>query len=199
MIDLTGIFTPVTEWVWTDWCHLTNGANYIIARSLCYDVKKQIFGLPVPPEGPFNAPLDAYFRDYAKEAKVLVNGQLTDKGMHILKGYPGQELLTVPAAQETKAPGVTLEMEAVAPVSRLRIVWGDKESVPKHWRIEFSQDAANWTTWITEADVHTDSYDQWPGFECYAGTETPTKFVRYVQTGEDQAQEIKLRQISLFR
>jgi len=32
--DLTSIFGKVNAWVWTDWCHLTNGANYIIAKEL---------------------------------------------------------------------------------------------------------------------------------------------------------------------
>jgi hypothetical protein len=199
VIDLTGIFTPVTEWVWTDWCHLTNGANYIIARALWYNVKKQAFGLTVPSEGPFDGPLDSYFRDYAKEAKVLVNGQFTDRGLHILKGYPGPELLAVPAAEQTKAPGVALDLESEVPVSRLRIVWGDKESVPTHWRIDISADGTNWTPWITESAITTDSYDQWPGFEYYAPSDATARYVRYVQTDEDQAREIKLRQISLFR
>lgn len=199
VIDLTGIFTPVTQWVWTDWCHLTNGANYIIARDLFFEVRKRVFDLPMPPGGPFNGPLDSYFIDYAKEAKVLVNGQPTDKGLHILKGYPSQQLLTVPADQQSKDPGVTIDMGSVVPVSRLRIVWGDKESLPKHWKIEFSDDGQKWTTWVSESNVHVDGYDQWPGFEYYAPIDTPARYVRYVQTEDDQAKEIKLRQISLFR
>jgi hypothetical protein len=199
VVDLTTIFTPVTEWVWTDWCHLTNGANYIMARALAYEVKKRVFGLPVPRGGPFDGPLDSYFRDYAKDARVYVNGQVTDRGLHILKGYPDQEALDVPPAQKDREAGVMMDLGEVVPVSRLRIVWGGKESAPRDWAMEFSEDGKQWTTWAKFTDVKPDSYDQWPGFEYYAASESPARYVRYVQAGPDAGKEIRLRQISLFR
>jgi hypothetical protein len=199
VVDLTTIFTPVTEWVWTDWCHLTNGANYIIARALAYEVKKKALGLPVPPGGPFDGPLDSYFRDYSTNALVYVNGQKTDSGQHILKGYPGQEVLDVPAGQKADTPGVTLDLGSVVPVSRLRVVWGGKGSVPREWAVDFSEDGKDWKTWAKFSDAKPDPYDQWPGFEYYAASETPARYVRYVQSGPDAGKEIHLRQISLFR
>ncbi len=43
VVDLTGIFDNVSEWVFTDWCHLTNGGNYIIAKELVNQVKTRVF------------------------------------------------------------------------------------------------------------------------------------------------------------
>ncbi|MBI5569494.1 MAG: discoidin domain-containing protein [Desulfomonile tiedjei] len=199
IVDLTDIFHPVTEWVWTDWCHLTNGANYIIARQLVYEIKKRCFNLPVPPNGPFDAPLDSYFQDYAKKSKVLVDGKATDSGLHILKGYPGQEVLDVSSEQQGQQPGVVLDMGAVAPVSRLRIVWADEKSVPGEWRADFSEDGKDWKTWLKQSETKTDPYDQWPGLEYYAASESPARYVRYEPTGGDKGKPIRLRQISLFR
>ena len=47
VVDLTGIFDNVSEWVFTDWCHVTNGGNYILAKELVNQVKQRIFQLPL--------------------------------------------------------------------------------------------------------------------------------------------------------
>ena len=93
VVDLTGIYDDVTEWVFTDWCHLTNGANYIMAKKLAKQVKTQVFGLTPEKDDLLATPKNTYFRDYAKNAKVLINDKPTDSGLHILKGYPGPQLL----------------------------------------------------------------------------------------------------------
>ena len=72
VVDFTGIFDDVTGWVFTDWCHLTNGANYLMAKALVNEVKTRVFKLELLPSDRIESPPDSYFTDYARKAKVLV-------------------------------------------------------------------------------------------------------------------------------
>ncbi|MCL5123035.1 MAG: discoidin domain-containing protein [Deltaproteobacteria bacterium] len=194
VVDMTRIFDNTHEWVFTDWCHVTNGANFVIAKALVNEVKQQIFGLPLNKYDKLQNPPDSYFADYSKEAKVLVDNKARDDGLEILKGYPGQKGLEIPLS---KPSDVILDLEKVVPVSRLRIVWGSKDTVPKSWKIDISEDGQNWKNWLKVGETKTDHYDQWPGFEYYAGAESPARYVRYSQ--DNTGKEIYLRQLSLFR
>lgn len=195
IIDLTKLFDTTNEWVFTDWCHLTNGANFIVAKALVAEVKQMVFGLKLKPFDELQQPIDSYFTDYAKNAKVMVNGKPTDAGLNLLMGYPSQTALDV------KIPGekveLTLDLEKTVPVSRLRIVWGSEKATPDKWKMEVSSDGANWFPWINMENNVTDNFDKWPGFEYYADKETNARFVRYTQGSNPD--EISLRQISLFR
>ncbi len=199
VVDLTGIYDDVTEWVFTDWCHLTNGANYIMAKELANRVKIQVFGLTPPADDSTGNAKNSYFQDYAKNAKVLISGKPVDSGLAILKGYPGTQLLEVPQDGAGGAPRLMLDLGAVVPLSRLRIVWGDKKSVPENWQVELSEDGQNWKPWLTVNKTRADSYDQWPGFEYYSSQETPARYLRYLPSGEDASAPIRLRQLSVFR
>ncbi|MGC8660414.1 MAG: discoidin domain-containing protein [Desulfomonilaceae bacterium] len=194
VVDLTRLFDNTHEWVFTDWCHITNGANFVVAKALFNEVKQRIFGLPLNKYDKLENPPDSYFVDYSKEAKVLVDNKANDNGLEILKGYPGPKGLEIP---EGKTSHIILDLEKVVPVSRLRIVWGGKESVPKSWKIDVSEDGQNWKNWLNVTETKTDNYDQWPGFEYYAGAESSARYVRYSQ--DDTGKEIYLRQLSLFR
>jgi hypothetical protein len=197
--DLTGIFDKVNEWVWTDWCHLTNGANYVVAKELVNQAKVRVFGLPLTEGDTLHNPSDEYFRDYAKQAMVLVNDRRTDEGQHILKGYPGDKQLDVVPAESGRPASVVLDLGSVVPISRLRIVWGDEQSVPGAWRIEVSEDGKTWKEWLIVSQAKTDSYDQWPGYEYYSFGDVSGRFVRYSPTGDATGKPIRLRQLSLFR
>lgn len=198
-VDLTGIFDDVTGWVFTDWCHMTNGANYIISKKLVNQVKVKVFGLPLLRDDPLRPPLDSYMVDYAKDATVLVDGRPTDQGMRILKGYPGPEMLEVTAkGGSDQHSGLVLDLGQVLPLSRLRIVWADEQSVPKCWKLDVSEDGRNWKEWLNVNETRTDRYDQWPGFEYYSFEETPARFVRY-KPSEAKDGKIRLRQVSFFR
>ena len=196
VVDLSTIFDSTNEWVFTDWCHLTNGANFIIAKALVAKIKKQVFGLPLKPFDELQEPYDSYFADYSKNAKVFVEGKPTDAGLNILKGYPSENGLEVKSTSTTKAD-VSLDLGEILPISRLRIVWGSKSTAPQKWKIEVSKDGSNWAPWLNVEDNVADGFDQWPGFEYYADRETMARFVKYTQpSGPD---EISLKQISLFR
>ncbi len=199
VLDMTEIFDNVNEWVFTDWCHLTNGANYLMAKRLANEVKTRLLGLELLPSDRLNEPLDLYFRDYAKKAKVLVKGAPTDEGMHILKGYPGEKLLDVKPSEGNRPPKVTLDFGEVLPISRLRIVWADEKAVPQSWKIKLSEDGETWTDWLSVDDTKTDRFDKWPGYEYYAPEETEARYARYVPEGAAADRPIRLRQVSLFR
>ncbi len=199
VVDLTGIYDDVTEWVFTDWCHLTNGANYILAKELANRVKTQVLGLPLLTDDPIENRKNTYFEDYAKNATVLINNKATDRGLHILKGYPGTELLEIPQSGAGGAARPMLDLGEVVPISRLRIVWGDEKSVPENWQVELSEDGKDWKPWLNVNKTTADSYDQWPGFEYYSSQETPARYVRYVPSGDGAGEPIRLRQLSLFR
>jgi hypothetical protein len=194
VVDLTSIFDNTKEWVFTDWCHLTNGANYVMAKALVNEVKQRIFGLPLSDFDKLHLPLDSYFVDYSKEAKVLVSGEPRNDGLNILKGYPGPKGLQIPGAVDA---AVVLDLGKVFPVSRLRIVWGNEQTVPEAWKIDISEDGQNWKKWLTVDKTRTDPYDQWPGFEYYAAGETPARYMRYSQSPAEK--EIYLRQLSVFK
>jgi hypothetical protein len=197
--DLTGIFEKVNEWVWTDWCHLTNGANYVVAKELVNRAKVRVFGLALTEGDKLHNPQDAYFRDYAKQALVLVNDRRTDEGQHILKGYPGEQQLDVVPAEPGRPVSLVLDLGAVLPISRLRIVWADEQSVPSAWRIEVSEDGKTWKEWLVVSQAKTDSYDQWPGYEYYSFGDVSGRFVRYSPTGDAAGKPVRLLQLSLFR
>ncbi len=199
VVDLTRIYDSVTRWVWTDWCHLTNGANFILAKALVDEVKTRVFALPLKPHDSLHNPMDPYFDDYAQKAKLLVDNQPTDSGLHILKGYPGPELLEVTPDSGGKMPSVVMDVGSVMPLSRLRIVWADAKSVPQSWALEASEDGKTWKQWLAVEKTETDSFDQWPGFEYYAPEETPARYVRYTPRGDAANQPVRLRQLSLFR
>jgi hypothetical protein len=199
VVDLTGLFDNVAEWVFTDWCHLTNGANYLLAKALVNEIKTRVFHLPLLRSDVIQEPVDSYFKDYAKAATVLVDGKPTDTGLHILKGYPGQDLLAVAANPEHNTPGVVLDLGSVMPISRMRIVWGDEKSVPKQWQLDISKDGKEWRTWVEAGNTQTDHFDQWPGFEYYAPEESQARFVKYVPMEETASGSVRLRQLSVYR
>lgn len=192
VVDLTGLFDNVNDWVFTDWCHLTNGANYLLAKALTDEVKARVFGLPLLPAHVIQSPVDSYLKDYAEGSTVFIDGQPSNHGLRILKGYPGADLFEVKGN-----PGeVVLDFGSARPISRMRIVWGDKGSVPGEWRLDISDDAQKWTTWLQVSETQTDAFDQWPGYEYYAASEVPARFVRYVDKSD---KPVRLRQLSLYR
>jgi hypothetical protein len=199
VLDLTGIFDDVHAWVFTDWCHLTNGANYILAKALVNEIKTRVLGLPLLPDDKIKEPKDSYFTDYAKEAIVTVDGKQAESGVRILKGYPGPELFEVKKTDGKQVPPVIMDIGKVVPVSRLRIVWGDAASVPQSWQLELSMDGETWESWLKIEKTQPDGFDQWPGYEYYAAEETDARYARYKPLGEATSEPIKLRQLSLYR
>ena len=52
VVDFSRYFDDVSQWVFADWCHLTAGANYLLAKELANRIKKNVLGQPLT-EGDF--------------------------------------------------------------------------------------------------------------------------------------------------
>jgi hypothetical protein len=196
-LDLTGCFDNVNEWVFTDWCHVTNGANYIMGKLLANEVKTRILGLDPLPSDELDKDIDSYFKDFSKDAKVLVNHAPSNEGLRILKGYPGEEVFEV--EKGSSPASLTLDLGEVKPVSRMRIVWADKESAPDRWALETSIDGHDWSGWIEEQDAQTDRFDKWPGYEKYTPEVESARYVRYIELDGGDKRAVRLRQLSVYR
>ncbi len=200
LVDFCNYFDDVSEWVFTDWCHLTAGANYLTAKELANLVKEQIFGRPLT-KGDLIDNKNSFFWDFAASGKVLY-APTPDKPengpKNMLSGYPGRALYSsvVPSGEERAE--VVLDVGHVYPMSRVRLVWGDRESVPEKWTVEVSTDREAWQTLVEAVKKQTDDYSQWPGFEYVAAEPLPARYVRYRPLDEKKG-PIKLRCWNLHR
>lgn len=181
LVDFCNYFDDVSEWVFTDWCHLTAGANYLTAKELANLVKEQIFRRPLT-KGDLIDNKNSFFWDFAASAKVLY-APPPDKPengtKNMLSGYPGQKVYSsiVPSGEERSE--VVLDVGHVYPMSRVGLVWADRESVPEKWTVEVSADRNTWQTLVEATDKQMDNYSQWPGFEYVAAEPLEGRYVRY--------------------
>jgi hypothetical protein len=198
--DFSDYFDDVSEWVFTDWCHLTAGANYLIAKELSNLVKQHIFGRSLTP-GDRLEDKDSFFWDLAASGTVAYAPppDLPDNGpKNMFSGYPGELLYSSrPLAPEDRFE-VVLDLGRTFPVSRLRLVWADEASVPEQWAVEASQDEKNWQLLVQGGQKQTDSFSKWPGFEYYGAEPVQARFLRYRPTAKGQ-RVIKLRLWSVSR
>lgn len=200
LVDFSDYFDDVTEWVFTDWCHLTVGANYLVAKELANLVKEQYFKQPLT-KGDLVDNKNSFFWDFAASARVLYapppdspkNGP---KNMQA--GYPGDAMYASVAPTGDQKAEIVLDVGRVYPMSRMRLVWADEQSVPEKWVMEVSTDQQTWRTFVEATGKQTDNYSRWPGFEYYAAEPLPARFIRYRPLGEDK-EPIKLRCWNLYR
>jgi hypothetical protein len=199
LVDFSSYFDDVSEWVFTDWCHLTSGANYVIAKELANLVKESFFGQPLG-KGDAIDDKNGLFWDLAASSSVLRASRPDSPKngpKNILAGYPG-------AAVYSSAPGqgepleVVLDMGQAHPVSRTRLVWADEESVPEKWTVEVSGDGTDWRPLVVAAKVQLDSFSRWPGFEYYAAEPVRGRYLRYKPMDDNEA-PIRLRCWNVFR
>ncbi len=69
LVDFSRYFDDVSQWVFLDWCHLTAGANYLIAKELSTLIKERLFQQPLT-EGDRLGAKDSYFYVFATSAEV---------------------------------------------------------------------------------------------------------------------------------
>lgn len=199
LVDFSTYFDDVSEWVFTDWCHLTAGANYIIAKELANLVKEHLFGQPLA-QGESVQHKDGLFWDLAASATVLSapRPDSPENGpRNMLTGYPSAAMYS--SAPFGDEPGeVVLDLMQTHPVSRTRLVWADESSVPEKWTIDVSEDGTTWKTLVAAGKDQLDSYSLWPGFEYYAAEPTMGRYVRFRAEGGRNA-PIRLRSWNIFR
>lgn len=198
--DFSDYFDDVSEWVFTDWCHLTAGANYLVAKELSNLVKQHILGRSLS-DGDRVVEKDSHFWDLAASATVAYApaADLPDNGpKNMFSGYPGELLYSSrPLAPEEKLE-VVLDLGRTFPVSRVRLVWADDTSVPEEWAVEASTDEKNWQPVARGDRKQTDRFSRWPGFEYYGAEPVEARFLRYRPMTKGQ-RVIKLRSWSVFR
>lgn len=200
LVDFSGYFDDVSEWVFTDWCHLTGGANFLIAKELSNRVKEHFLGKALGP-GDSTKNKDSFFVDLVVAGSVIKAPPAVDTRSGVenfQKGYPRQESYVSTELSKTEIPEIVLDLKQTHPVSRLRIVWGDEQSTPEEWVTEVSTDGKEWKPFCSGSKKTVDYYSWWPGYEYYGSSPVQARFVRYRQTKMSEP-VIKLRVWNLFR
>ncbi len=200
LVDFSNYFDDVSEWVFTDWCHLTAGANYLIAKELANVVKERLFQSELS-AGDRIGNRDTYFWDLAASSKVSYAppADSAENGpRNMLLGYPRESVYSSQVLPPEERLEVVLDLNQQCPVSRLRLVWADEESVPEEWVFETSVDGEKWDILIQGTKNQMDSYSRWPGFEYYAAEPVQARYARY-RPVKVQQRSIRLRSWNIFR
>jgi hypothetical protein len=199
LVNFLEYFDDVSEWVFTDWCHLTSGANYLLAKELSNLVKEHILGRKLD-KGDQIEDKESFFWDLAAGGKIVYAPPAegtTNVPQNVLSGYPRESLYSSAAAAPGEKLEMILDLGMEHPVSRLRLVWGDGGSVPNAWSMEVSTDGNDWQP-FARGDGKTDNFARWPGYEYYAPQPVAARYLRY-RPGDDGPRSIKLRQWSVYR
>ncbi len=200
LVDFSEYFDDVSEWVFTDWCHLTAGANYLLAKELSNLVKEHILGQALTPADQISRK-DEYFWDLAASGRIVYAPEPKAPQYHvrhILAGYPGEGLYLSKDLGPSDRAELILDMGEARQVSRLRIVWGDESSAPSVWEVDISADQEAWQPFVRGSSAEVDHYSRWPGFEYYAPTPMTGRYLRYRPLG-DSVRVIALRSWSVYR
>ncbi len=199
LADFSDYFDDTSEWVFSDWCHLTAGANYLIAKELANLIKENFFKRPLT-EADKITHKDSFFWNPAVVANVEYAPPADDPAndpKNILIGYPGPTRYSSKEVPEGERLEIVLDLGREFILSRLRLVW-DHDSVPKEWAVDVSSDGQNWNPWVKGDDKELDDFSWWPGYEYYGAEAIQARFLRYkpIKTTESR---IRLRSWSVYR
>jgi len=200
LVDFSEYFDDVPEWVFTDWCHLTAGANYLVAKELANLIKENFLGQPLG-RGDAIEKKEEHFWDLAASATVVyapAPDSMETGPEKMLAGYPGEELYSSGLRNPDDRGEVVLDLGGPKQISRMRLVWGDQGSTPGRWAVEVSTDQQVWRPFVELTNQSTDNYSRWPGFEHYAAEPVEARYLRYKPLGSGP-QAIRLRLWSVFR
>lgn len=200
LVDFSDYFDDVTEWVFTDWCHLTPGANFLLAKELANLVKEHIFARPLDETDKVKEK-DSFFWDLAASGtvKYAPAPDSSDMGSeNVIRGYPGEVLFSARSVNADQPLEMIFDFGEPHVMSRIRVVWADEASVPHEWEMETSLDEKEWEPFVRATSQQTDSFSRWPGFEYYAAKPVQARFVRYKPTRVAE-RSIRLRSLSVYR
>ncbi len=186
LVDFSDYFDDVSEWVFTDWCHLTAGANYLLAKELANLIKEHLLGRQLS-SGDQTAQKNSFFWDLAASGRIIHAPDPKDSEhnvRHILAGYPGEAQYMSKTLGPSDRREVILDLGEVREVSRVRIVWGDKATTPQSWELDISMDEKDWKPFVKGQSSDLDGYSRWPGFEHYAAAPSSGRYMRYRPTGD---------------
>ena len=200
IIDFSHYFDDTSQWVFTDWCHVTAGANYLMAKEYANVIKQYFFNKPLT-DGDLIDSKDSFFAMPATGANIVYAPEPMDwqhVPQNMLRGYPG------PASYTSKEVGpegkleVVLDLNATYKLSRLRLVWNDESSVPAEWAVDISLDGNDWTVWVEGGNKDLDNYSWWPGYEYFGSAPVQARFVRY-RPVKTENRSIGLRSWNVYR
>ena len=200
LLDFSQYFDSTSEWVFSDWCHLTAGANYLIAKQLTNTIKEQIFNKPLT-EGDRIDDISSFFWSLTVTAKVLYAPSPDNEKngvANILSGYPNRSEYLSKTPDPGSRQEIVLDLNRVFEISRARIVWSDRESVPKQWELDISTDNENWEPWIKGDNKQLDNFSLWPGYEYYGSSYVKARYLKYMPI-DGANNPIRLRSLSVSR
>lgn len=199
-INFVDYFNDTHQWVFTDWCHLTAGANYLIGKEIANQIREHYFRQTLTEMDQVREK-DLYFINFARSARV-VSAPEPDGDSNpvdsILRDYPGEESycsVEVPLEQNLE---LVLDLGQVVEISRMRIFWGDELSVPTKWQVEVSEDGVSWNSWIDGSDSLIDGLSMWPALDYYGAKPQNSRFVRY-KSLDPKVRKLLLKSVSLYR
>jgi len=199
LADFSGYFDDVSEWVFTDWCHLTSGANYLIAKELANLIKEHFFQKPLTTGDKIDYK-NSFLWNIAMTANVIY-APTPDKPenaiQNILDGYPGIPVYTSKEVPPGEKLELVLDLGHDFMLSRFRMVW-DEASVPEEWSVDVSLDGENWNLWIKGDNKDLDNFSWWPGYEYYGAEPIHARYLRYRPLKTDK-RHIRLRALSVSR
>jgi hypothetical protein len=179
--DLSEYFDDTSEWVFTDWCHLTAGANYLLAKELGNLIKQHFFKMPLT-DGDKVESKDSFFRNPTANAKIVYTPppENPEKGpQNFLTGYPGAVAYSSRKVSADERLEIVLDLGKIFTLGRLRLVWEDDSSVPSEWVVDVSRDGATWKEWVRGSDKELDTLSWWPGYEYYGTEPVHAQYLRY--------------------
>ncbi len=200
LVDFSDYFDSTSVWVFTDWCHLTAGANYLIAKQLSNVIKNAIFKRPLT-EGDKIDDISSFFWSLTVTSNVLYAPEPDNEKngiANILTGYPSYTLYSSKPFEAGARQDITLDLEEEFKMSRMKIVWGDKDSVPEKWAVDISTDNENWVPWINGDNKSLDNFSLWPAYEYYGAEPVEGRYLRYRPIDNDN-RPIRLRSLSAYR
>jgi len=199
MADFSEYFDDTSEWVFTDWCHLTAGANYLIAKELANIIKEHFLQKTLS-KGDAIEEKNSFFWNPAVKAGVVYAPPADgpDNGtVNMLTGYPH----ALPYRSKEVAAGerleIVLDLGREFTLSRMRLVWDD-DSVPDEWAMDISPDGENWKSWIQGTNQELDDFSVWPGYEFYGSEPVQARYLRYRPLKTDD-RSIKIRSLNVYR
>ena len=200
LVDFSDYFDSTSEWVFTDWCHLTAGANYLIAKQLSNVIKSAIFNRPLT-DGDKVDDISSFFWSLTVTSNVLYAPESdNDKNgvANILTGYPSYTLYSSKSFEDGARQDITLDLQEEFKMSRMKIVWGDKDSVPEKWAVDISTDNESWVPWINGDNKSLDNFSLWPAYEYYGAEPVEARYLRY-RPIDNENRPIRLRSLSAYR
>jgi hypothetical protein len=200
LVDFSKYFDDTAQWVFTDWCHVTAGANYLMAKELANVIKEHFLHVSLG-QGDKIDSKDSFFAVPSMSAKVVnapdaIDGNNNPQNM--LRGYPGPESYTSKEVGPHEKMEVVLDLNSIQAISRLRLVWNEESFVPSAWAVDISPDGNAWTPWVEGTNKNLDQFSWWPAFDYFGNEPVQARFLRYRQiTSENRS--IGLRSWNVYR